>query len=69
MNQWRDEVHGATLLGMNNAGMMVQAKSEVCWLLRCSDGWEGPNFDDLVVEITLHRTPALAAGTAPVSHV
>lgn len=50
MNQWRDEVYGTTLLGLNNAAMDVQPQLDGSLLMRCSDGCAGPDFNDLVVE-------------------
>lgn len=55
MNQWRDEVYGTTMLGINNAAMDVQRQPDGSLLVRCSDGWKGPDFNDLVFMLT--RSP------------
>lgn len=52
-NVWRDTKHGTMLYGVNNAAMDVIPEEGLGALLRCSDGWLGPDFDDLVVRVAL----------------
>jgi hypothetical protein len=52
-NVWRDAKHGTTLYGVNNAAIEVAEQSATGAVLRCSDGWLGPDFDDLVVRLGL----------------
>ena len=47
-NLWRDEKHGTTMYYINNAAMDVVAQPDGSLLFRCSDGWLGPDFGDLV---------------------
>jgi hypothetical protein len=37
---------------VNNAAMDVQPQPDSSLLVRCSDGWEGPDFNDLVFQIS-----------------
>lgn len=50
-NVWRDAKHGTTLYGVNNAAIDVAEETATGAVLRCSDGWLGPDFDDLVVRL------------------
>jgi len=50
-NQWRDEKYGSTMYHLNNAAIEVVAQADGSVLLRCSDGWGEPDFDDLVVSL------------------
>ena len=50
-NQWRDEKHGSTMYHLNNAAMEIVEQPDAALLLRCSDGWGEPDFQDLVVEL------------------
>jgi hypothetical protein len=49
-NQWRDEKYGATMYHLNNAAMEIVPRGDGPVIIRCSDGWGEPNFDDLVFE-------------------
>lgn len=52
VNQWRDEKHGTTMYRLNSAAMeVVREEDEDAAILRCSDGWDSPAFDDLVVHV------------------
>jgi hypothetical protein len=55
-NQWRDEKYGSTMYHLNNAAMEIQPQPDGSALLRCSDGWGEPDFNDLV--LTLSHRPA-----------
>lgn len=55
MNQWRDAKYGTTLMGINNAAMEFQPQSDGSVVLRCSDGWGEPDFNDLVVRLRVGR--------------
>jgi len=55
-NTWVDD-NGATQAWIGSAGMVIE-KRESGAILRCSDGKDGPNFDDLVVEVGLTAAPA-----------
>lgn len=50
-NQWRDEKHGSTMYHLNNAAIEILKQADGSLLLRCSDGWGAPNFEDLVLEV------------------
>jgi hypothetical protein len=54
MNVWRDEKYGSTMHGLNNAGMQRSLEADGSVVLRCSDGWGPPQFDDLIMLLT-HR--------------
>ena len=56
-NQWRDEKHGTTMYRLNNAAMEVLPQPDGSVLFRCSDGWLGPDFDDLVFQTEMERGP------------
>jgi hypothetical protein len=51
-NQWRDEKYASTMYHLNNAAMEIEQQSDGSVLLKCSDGWSEPNFEDLVVRIS-----------------
>jgi hypothetical protein len=51
-NQWRDEKYGSTMYHLNNAAMEVEQQPDGSFLLKCSDGWSTPNFEDLVVRVS-----------------
>ncbi len=48
-NSWIDE-DGLTLAWENHSGMLLEETGSKM-ILHCSDGWEAPTFDNLVVEI------------------
>ena len=50
-NVWRDEKYGTTLYGLNNAAIHVVEESPTQAVLNISDGWLGPDFEDLVVRV------------------
>ena len=50
-NQWRDEKYGSTMYHLNNAAMEIDQQPDGSFVLKCSDGWSSPNFEDLVVRI------------------
>jgi hypothetical protein len=47
-NIWRDEKYGATMYGLNAAAIQLEKQDNGDFLLRCSDGWGEPDFNDLV---------------------
>ena len=51
-NTWRDG-QGAMQAWVGDAGMLVEEGEGGRVLLRCSDGFDRPSFDDLVVELEL----------------
>ncbi|WP_337169514.1 hypothetical protein [Gemmatimonas aurantiaca] len=53
-NQWRDEKYGSTMYRVNNAAMELVPQPDASILVRCSDGWGEPDFNDLVFQI-VHR--------------
>ena len=53
-NQWRDEKYGSTMYRVNNAAMELVPQPDASILVRCSDGWGQPDFNDLVFQI-VHR--------------
>lgn len=59
MNVWRDEMYGSTMHGLNNAGIQRTLEADGSMVLKCSDGWGPPQFDDLVVLVN-HRNPTRA---------
>jgi hypothetical protein len=59
-NVWRDEKYGMTMYGVNAAAIEVCDQSDGSVLLRCSDGWKGPDFEDL--HVAVRRLPARASG-------
>jgi hypothetical protein len=54
-NVWRDAKYGTMLYGINNSAIEVDAQDDGTTILRCSDGWLGPDFDDLVLAIKVIR--------------
>lgn len=60
MNVWRDEKFGSTLHGLNYSGIEVTPEAEQAVLLRCSDGWGPPTFDDLVVRLEQRKSASTA---------
>lgn len=50
-NQWRDEKYGSTMYHLNNAAMEIVPQPDGSVLLRCSDGWGEPDFNDLVLQV------------------
>ena len=51
-NSWRDG-QGAMQAWVGDAGMLVEEGEGGRIVLRCSDGFDRPSFDDLVVELEL----------------
>jgi hypothetical protein len=51
-NTWRDQ-QGATQAWIGDAGMVVEEAGDGRVTLRCSDGFDRPSFDDLVVELAV----------------
>jgi hypothetical protein len=49
-NAWRDGM-GSTQAWIGNSGMLVEQNADGSTILRCSDGYGEPNFDDLVVSL------------------
>lgn len=56
-NVWRDEKFGATMYGVNNSAIHVEDIGRSSAILHCSDGVGEPNFEDLVVEVSIGRKP------------
>jgi hypothetical protein len=57
VNQWRDEKFGSTMYRLNNAAMEILPQEDgVSVVMRCSDGWGEPDFDDLVIQLTQQAT-------------
>ena len=50
-NTWK--VNGVAHAWFGNAGMRISTEPAGSLLLRCSDGVGGPDFDDLVAEVSL----------------
>jgi hypothetical protein len=50
-NVWRDEKHDSLMYGLNAAAIHVSREADGSVLLNCSDGWRGPDFEDLVVRL------------------
>lgn len=48
-NVWRDEKYGTTMYGLSAAAMQIVPHGQNEQIIRCSDGWLGPDFNDLVV--------------------
>lgn len=57
-NVWRDVKYGTTLYGLNAAAIDVHENADGSVLLQCSDGWGGPDFNDLVVRVERLRAEA-----------
>lgn len=51
-NAWRDPA-GTMQAWIGDAGMLVEEDEPGKVVLRCSDGFDAPTFDDLVVHLTL----------------
>jgi hypothetical protein len=51
-NVWRDEA-GTMQAWIGDAGIVVEDDGSGTVTLRCSDGYDEPSFDDLVVKLTL----------------
>lgn len=51
-NAWRDSI-GVMQAWIGNAGIVVDESASGGVVLRCSDGYGDPAFDDLVVELTI----------------
>jgi hypothetical protein len=56
-NVWRDPA-GTTQAWIGDAGMRVEEAGPGAWVLRCSDGFDAPTFDDLVVRLALNADSA-----------
>lgn len=55
-NSWSFDGVDSSWLG--NAGMLIEdAEDDDGHILRCSDGLDEPNFDDLVVHVRIARAP------------
>ena len=53
-NVWRDSA-GTMQAWIGNAGMLVDEEPGGAILLRCSDGFDDPSFDDLTAELRVVR--------------
>lgn len=51
-NAWRDDA-GTMHAWIGNAGILIEELPNKVTILRCSDGFGGPAFDDLVVRLKL----------------
>jgi hypothetical protein len=51
-NAWKDDA-GTTHAWIGNAGLIVDQRGDDLVILRCSDGYIDPSFDDLVVEVRI----------------
>lgn len=49
-NAWRDNA-GTMQAWIGNSGMLIEERDDGSTVLRCSDGFEEPSFDDLVAEL------------------
>jgi hypothetical protein len=56
-NAWRDPA-GTTQAWIGNAGMLVEGDLEQGLVLRCSDGFDEPTFDDLVATLVVTEEAA-----------
>ena len=62
-NIWRDEKYGATMYALNAAAIQIDQQGDNEWVLRCSDGWGTPDFNDLIV-LVRHVRSALSEARA-----
>ena len=67
-NAWRDPA-GTMQAWIGNSGMLIQERDDGSTLLRCSDGFDDPSFNDLVValsvgvrRLTMQTVPAIYVG-------
>lgn len=51
-NAWRDTA-GTMQAWIGNSGMLIEERDDGSTVLRCSDGFEDPSFDDLVAELSV----------------
>jgi hypothetical protein len=51
-NAWRDPA-GTMQAWIGDAGMLVEEEKPGVVMLRCSDGFDAPTFDDLIVRLAL----------------
>jgi hypothetical protein len=49
-NAWRDEL-GTMQAWIGNSGMLIEELRDHVTMLRCSDGFDDPSFDDLVARV------------------
>lgn len=54
-NAWRDPA-GTMQAWIGDAGMIVEEGDPGSVVLRCSDGFDAPTFDDLVVELAVEAS-------------
>jgi hypothetical protein len=54
-NAWKDD-RGTMQAWIADAGLIVEPEGTGTTLLRCSDGYDAPVFEDLVVELRLEQT-------------
>ena len=56
-NAWRDDA-GAMQSWIGNAGILIDELPNKITVLKCSDGFDGPTFDDLVARLELIQVGA-----------
>lgn len=54
-NAWRDE-EGTMQAWIGNAGIVVEEAGPGTVMLRCSDGFDEPTFDDLIAKVEVVRS-------------
>jgi hypothetical protein len=52
-NCWRHGGYGSPQYFQDNAGLVLDLAATGRYVLRCSDGWDEPTFEDVVLELTL----------------
>jgi hypothetical protein len=52
-NCWRHGSYGSPQYFQDNAGLIVETPAPDTYVLRCSDGWDEPTFDDVVLELSV----------------
>ena len=50
-NCWRGGASGEPQEWLDNAGLRFEERTPGQYIIECSDGWDEPDFDDLVVEL------------------
>jgi len=57
-NRWRMD-DGTEHEWLNNFGIVIESRGPTSYLLRCSDGYGAPSFEDLIVRV--EHIPAVAS--------
>lgn len=53
-NSWRGGDSGDPQQWIDNAGLVYEEVEAGRYVVRCSDGWDEPEFTDLVFEVVIH---------------